>query len=213
MITRRRFHAALVAVFVAALALALALLGPAGTAAAEPRLDRMLATEQSLTRKIERAERRLGREQKKLARAASDLERRCAGQSIDRERRTRCADLSDRLEQNRERLDRDAEKLARNQERLVKLSAKIARQHKRTERQREKLSKRLARAEARVSKAEQQIATIQAFIDSQAGSEATRRAKKVEEYHARLAKSERMHQRWTEKRDEYRAALEALGDG
>ena len=107
MITRRRFHAALVAVFLAALALAL--LGPAGTAAAEPRLDRMLATEQSLTRKIERAERRLGREQKKLARAASDLERRCAGQSIDRERRTRCADLSDRLELNRERLDRDAE--------------------------------------------------------------------------------------------------------
>ncbi|MGB1082149.1 MAG: hypothetical protein ACPG4D_06525, partial [Alphaproteobacteria bacterium] len=80
-------------------------------------------------------------------------------------------------------------------------------------RQREKLSKRLARAEARVSKAEQQIATIQAFIDSQAGSETTRRAKKVEEYRARLAKSERMHQRWTEKRDEYRAALEALGDG
>ncbi|MBB24504.1 MAG: hypothetical protein CME02_03145 [Geminicoccus sp.] len=211
MITRGRFHAALVAVFLAALAPAL--LGLAGTAAAEPRLDRILATEQSLTRKIEQAERRLRREQKKLARAASDLERRCAGQSIDRERRMRCANLSESLEQNRESLDRDAEKLARHQERLAKLSAKIALQHKRTERQQEKLSKRLARAEARVSKAEQQIATIWAFIDSQAGSEAARRAKKVEEYRARLAKSERMHQRWTEKRYEYRTAPEALGDG
>ena len=225
MIARRRFPVDLRAIVPATralgvvltlavgLALALALLGPTGTAIAEPRLDRMLAAEQSLTRKIERAQKRLNRNQSKLDRTSRDLERRCAGQSIDRERRARCADLSDSLEQNRDRLDRDAEKLARNQERLVRLGEKITRLQKRTARQRDKLSKRLARAEARVSKAEQQIVAMQAFIEKHEGSEATTRREKVEGYRARLAKSQRMHQRWAAKRDEYRAALEALGTG
>ena len=211
MITRRPVPTAFVVVFLSAVAITLAFVVSAGSAAAEPRLDRMLAAEQSLTRKIERAQKRLNRNQSKLDRASRDLERSCAGESIDRERRARCADLSDSLEQNRERLDRDAEKLARNQERLVKLGEKIARLQKRTERQRDKLSKRLDRAEARVSKAEQQIDTMQAFIEKHEGSEAAKRREKVEDYRARLAKSERMHQRWAEKRDEYRAALEALG--
>ena len=211
MITRRRIPTAFIAVFLAAVAVILAFVVSAGSAAAEPRLDRMLAAEQSLTHKIERAQKRLNRNQSKLDRASRDLERSCAGESIDRERRARCADLSESLQQNRDRLDHDAEKLARNQERLLKLGEKIARLQKSTERQRDKLSKRLARAEARVSKAEQQIATMQAFIEKHEGSKETKRREKVEAYRARLAKSESMHQRWAEKRDEYRAALEALG--
>ena len=54
---------------------------------------------------------------------------------------------------------------------------------------------------------------MQAFIEKHEGSEATTRREKVEDYRARLAKSQRMHQRWAAKRDEYRAALEALGTG
>ena len=61
----------------------------------------MLAAERSLTQKIERAQKRLNRNQSKLDRASRDLERSCARESIDRERRARCANLSDSLEQNR----------------------------------------------------------------------------------------------------------------
>ena len=42
---------------------------------------------------------------------------------------------------------------------------------------------------------------MQAFIEKHEGSEATKRREKVEDYRARLAKSERMHHRWAEKRD------------
>ncbi|MGB0746287.1 MAG: hypothetical protein ACPGSP_04860 [Alphaproteobacteria bacterium] len=57
--------------FAAALGLiALTLLALNGTAVAEPRLERLVAAEQSLTRKIELTQRRLSRDQKQLHRAA-----------------------------------------------------------------------------------------------------------------------------------------------
>lgn len=200
--------------FAAALGLiALTLLALNGTAVAEPRLERLVAAEQTLTRKIERPQRRLNRDQKQLNRAAREHERSCARATVNRERRNLCADRSDDIERGLDRLSREVEKLARDADRLNQLSKKITRWQRRTQKQRDKLSRRLAQAEARLSDYEQRIGTLTVLIHEVEGATTAGRRDQAEDHRAKLDRAKRLHARLNRKRDKYRAALAALGSG
>ena len=200
--------------FAAALGLiALTLLALNGTAVAEPQLERLVAAEQTLTRKIERTQRRLNRDQKQLNRAAREHERSCARATVNRERRNLCADRSDDIERGLDRLSREVEKLARDADRLNQLSKKITRWQRRTQKQRDKLSRRLAQAEAHLSDYEQRIATLTVLIHEVEGATTAGRRDQAEDHRAKLDRAKRLHARLNRKRDKYRAALAALGSG
>ena len=202
--------------FAAALGLiALTLLALNGTAVAEPQLERLVAAEQTLSRKIERTQRRLNRDQKQLNRAAHEHEheRSCARATVNRERRNLCADRSDDIERGLDRLSREVEKLARDADRLNQLSKKITRWQRRTQKQRDKLSRRLAQAEARLSDYEQRIATLTVLIHEVEGATTAGRRDQAEDHRAKLDRAKRLHARLNRKRDKYRAALAALGSG
>ena len=200
--------------FAAALGLiALTLLALNGTAVAEPQLERLVAAEQTLSRKIERTQRRLNRDQKQLNRAAHEHERSCARATVNRERRNLCADWSDDIERGLDRLSREVEKLARDADRLNQLSKKITRWQRRTHKQRDKLSRRLAQAEARLSDYEQRIATLTVLIHEVEGATTAGRRDQAEDHRAKLDRAKRLHARLNRKRDKYRAALAALGSG
>lgn len=191
--------------------IALTLLALNGTAKAEPRLERLVAAEQSLTRKIERTQRRLNRDQKQLDRAAREHERSCAHGTVNRQRRNLCADRSDDIERGLDRLSREAEKLDRDSDRLTQLSEKITRLQRRTQKQRDKLSRRLAQAETRLSEYKQRIAALTALIDEIEGTTTAGRRDQADNYRADLDWAKRLHARLTRKRDKYRTALAALG--